>query len=114
MDNCIFCNIIGGKIPSEKIYEDDKVFAFKDISPAAPVHVLIIPKQHIESINDLCEDNAAIIGHIYIAAKKIAMELGIADSGYRIVSNCGRDAGQTVFHIHFHLLGGRKLNWPPG
>ncbi len=114
MDNCIFCNIIQGKIPSQKVYEDDQDFAFKDINPEAPAHVLIIPKKHIESINELDEDNAQVIGHIYVAAKKIAKELGIAESGYRVVANCGRDAGQTVFHIHFHLLGGRNLNWPPG
>jgi histidine triad (HIT) family protein len=114
MDNCIFCSIVEGKIPSKKVYEDDKVFAFWDINPAAPVHVLIIPKQHIESINELDENNMHITGHIYNAAKKIAKELGVSESGYRVVSNCGKDAGQTVFHIHFHLLGGRNLNWPPG
>lgn len=114
MDNCIFCSIIQGKIPSEKVYEDDQVFAFKDINPEAPVHVLIIPKKHIASINELDEDNSQVIGHIYVAAKKIAMELGIAESGYRVVANCGSNAGQTVYHIHFHLLGGRSLNWPPG
>ncbi|MCM0648828.1 histidine triad nucleotide-binding protein [Clostridium swellfunianum] len=114
MDNCIFCSIIQGKIPSQKVYEDDQIFAFKDINPEAPVHVLIIPKKHIASINELDEDNSQVIGHIYGAAKKIAKELGIAESGYRVVANCGSDAGQTVFHIHFHLLGGRSLNWPPG
>jgi histidine triad (HIT) family protein len=114
MDGCIFCSIIEGKIPSKKVYEDDQVFAFWDINPEAPVHVLIIPKQHIESINELNEDNLKVVGHIYNTAKKIAKELGVAESGYRVVSNCGSDAGQTVFHIHFHLLGGRNLSWPPG
>lgn len=114
MENCIFCSIIEGKIPSQKVYEDEYVFAFKDINPEAPVHVLIIPKQHIASINELNEDNAHVVGHIYSAAKNIANELGVAESGYRVVANCGRDAGQTVYHIHFHLLGGRSLKWPPG
>jgi histidine triad (HIT) family protein len=114
MEYCIFCSIIEGKIPSQKVYEDEHVFAFKDINPEAPVHVLIIPKLHISSLNELKEENIYVIGHIYSAAQKIAAELGIADNGYRIVSNCGKDAGQTVYHIHFHLLGGRSLNWPPG
>jgi histidine triad (HIT) family protein len=114
MDNCIFCSIIQGKIPSQKVYEDETLFAFKDISPEAPVHVLIIPKKHIDSINELEESDGFLIAHVFSTAKKIAKELGIAESGYRIVNNCGRDAGQTVKHIHFHLLGGRSLNWPPG
>jgi histidine triad (HIT) family protein len=114
MDNCIFCSIIEGKIPSQKVYEDEHVFAFKDINPEAPVHVLIIPKMHIGSINELEDENLFVIGHIYGAAKRIAKELGVAETGYRVVANCGKDAGQTVFHIHFHLLGGRSLNWPPG
>jgi histidine triad (HIT) family protein len=114
MENCIFCSIIEGKIRSQKVYEDEHVFAFKDISPEAPIHVLIIPKLHISSINELKEENIYVISHIYSATQKIAKEFGIADSGYRVVSNCGKDAGQTVYHIHFHLLGGRSLNWPPG
>ena len=113
MGNCIFCGIIEGKIPSQKVYEDEHVFAFKDINPEAPIHVLIIPKLHISSLNELKEENIYVIGHIYSAAQKIAKELGISNSGYRVVSNCGADAGQTVYHIHFHLLGGRSLNWPP-
>lgn len=114
MENCIFCNIIQGKIPCEKIYEDEQVLSFKDINPEAPVHVLIIPKKHINSINDLKDEDKDIIGHIYTVCKKIAADLGIAENGYRVVTNCGMDAGQTVPHIHFHLLGGRSLNWPPG
>lgn len=114
MNDCIFCKIINGEIPSTKVYEDDKVFAFKDISPEAPVHVLIVPKKHIESTNDLNENNSSIIAHIFTVASKIANEQGIKDSGYRIVNNCGEDGGQTVNHIHFHLLGGRNLSWPPG
>lgn len=113
MENCIFCKILKGEIPSEKVYEDEKVYAFKDINPEAPVHVLIIPKKHISSANELTEENKEVIGDVYYAAQKIAKELGIADKGYRIINNCGEDGGQTVFHIHFHLMGGKKLNWPP-
>ncbi len=109
--DCLFCSIVKGDIPSTKVYEDETVYAFKDINPMAPVHVLIIPKTHTaSSVNDITAENSAVIGHIYEVAAKLAKELGIAESGYRIVSNCGADAGQTVFHIHFHLLGGKKLN----
>lgn len=114
MDNCIFCKIINGEIPSEKVYEDELVLSFRDISPEAPAHVLIIPKKHISSLNELKEEDGEIISHIFIVAKEIAEKLGIANSGYRIVTNCGEDGGQTVSHIHFHLLGGRSLQWPPG
>lgn len=114
MENCIFCKIVKGEIPSNKVYEDEKVLAFKDINPEAPVHVLIIPKNHIGSVNELTEESCDIISYIFIIAKNIAQKLGIADSGYRIVTNCGEDGGQTVGHIHFHLLGGRTLQWPPG
>ncbi|MBQ7033589.1 MAG: histidine triad nucleotide-binding protein [Clostridia bacterium] len=112
--DCLFCKIINGEIPSNKVYEDEKVYAFHDISPAAPVHVLIIPKVHISSANALTEENAAVVGHIFVVAAKIAAQLGIAENGYRIVNNCGEDGGQTVPHLHFHLLGGRSLQWPPG
>ena len=112
--DCIFCNIIKGEIPSSKVYENDKIYAFNDISPVAPVHVLIIPKEHIESINDLSEKNANLISDVMLAAKEIAAQLGVSESGYRVVTNCGQAAGQTVNHIHFHLLGGRDLAWPPG
>ncbi|MBE7062546.1 MAG: histidine triad nucleotide-binding protein [Ruminococcaceae bacterium] len=112
--DCLFCKIINGEIPSNKVYEDEKVYAFHDISPAAPVHVLIIPKVHISSANALTEENAAVVGHIFAVAAKIAAQLGIAENGYRIVNNCGEDGGQTVPHLHFHLLGGRSLQWPPG
>ena len=110
MDNCIFCKIVAGEIPCSKVYEDDTVLAFNDIAPTAKTHVVIIPKEHILSgANDLTAENAGIIGRIYLAAKKIAADTGLADTGYRIVNNCGQDGGQTVFHIHFHLLGGEKL-----
>lgn len=112
--NCLFCKIIKGEIPSAKVYEDDKVYAFRDIEPQAPVHILIIPKAHIASANELTEENASIVGHIFAVAAKIAKEEGIAEGGYRIVNNCGEDGGQTVKHLHFHMLGGRSLAWPPG
>ncbi len=108
--DCLFCSIIKGEIPSTKVYEDETVYAFKDINPMAPVHVLIVPKQHISSVNEVTEENSAVIAHIYEVAAKLAKELGISESGYRVVSNCGADAGQTVFHLHFHILGGKKLN----
>ena len=112
--DCLFCKIVAGDIPSAKVYEDDKVLAFRDIEPQAPVHVLIIPKEHIASANELNEENASVVGHIYAVAAKIAKEEGIAEGGYRIVNNCGVDGGQTVGHLHFHMLGGRSLAWPPG
>ena len=107
--DCIFCEIVKGNIPSKKVYEDDSVYAFYDISPMAPVHVLIIPKQHIASVNEVTSENGAVIAHIYEVAAKLAKELGISEDGYRIVTNCGKNAGQTVFHLHFHLLGGTQL-----
>jgi len=114
MDNCIFCNIIDGGIKAKILYEDDDVLAFKDLSPQAPLHALIIPKTHIATINDLETSNADVISKLYLAAKKIATDEGYADDGYRVVMNCGESAGQTVFHLHLHLLAGRALNWPPG
>ena len=109
MDNCIFCKIIVGEIPSAKVYEDDKILAFKDINPQAPVHVLILPKQHIACANDIDTANAEVVAHIFGKAGDIAEHLGIYDSGYRIINNCGSDGGQTVGHLHFHLLGGKNL-----
>lgn len=114
MEECIFCKIIKGEIPSKKIYEDDKVLAFYDISPEAPVHFLVIPKEHIASANELTKENASVISHIFLIINKIVSELGISESGYRIVNNTGEEGGQTVHHMHFHVLGGRSLNWPPG
>ncbi len=112
--DCLFCKIAAGDIPSAKVYEDDLVYAFRDIEPQAPVHILIIPKEHIASANEITEENASIVGHIFAVAAKIAKDEGIADGGYRIVNNCGQDGGQTVGHLHFHMLGGRSLQWPPG
>lgn len=111
--DCLFCKIIGGEIPSNKVYEDDTVFAFKDIDPQAPVHILIVPKEHIASAKDINETNSAVVAHIFEVAAKIAKEEGL-DDGYRIVNNCGDSAGQTVKHLHFHLMGGREFTWPAG
>ena len=106
MNNCLFCKIINGEIQSKKVFENDKVYAFYDIAPQAPVHVVIVPKTHIESANDITKSNSNIISDIYEAIPEIARITGVNESGYRIVNNCGKDAGQTVFHIHFHLIGG--------
>jgi len=113
-NDCIFCKIIKKQIPCEMLYEDDKVIVFKDISPQAPVHVVIVPKQHISDLNCLEQENSDIVGHIFMVAKKVVKTLDIAEPGYRIVMNCGEQGGQSVQHIHFHLLGGRMLQWPPG
>ncbi len=112
--DCLFCKIINGEIPSTKLYEDDTVYAFADIAPQAPVHIIIIPKEHIASGNELTDDNAGVVGHIFAVAAKLAKEQGFAEKGWRIVNNCGEDGGQTVGHLHFHLLAGRNLGWPPG
>ena len=114
MSDCLFCKIAKGEIPSEKIYEDDKVYAFYDINPEAPTHFLVIPKEHIESANELNDNNIDIVSHIFKVINKLVVELKIADAGYRIINNCGEDGGQTVKHLHFHVIGGRSLNWPPG
>lgn len=111
--DCLFCKIINGGIPSNKVYEDDTVFAFRDIAPQAPTHILIIPKQHIRSAAEIDESNSAVISHIFEVAAKIAKQEGL-DDGFRIVNNCGDIAGQTVKHLHFHLMGGREFTWPAG
>jgi histidine triad (HIT) family protein len=109
MNDCIFCKIVKGDIPSKKAYEDELVYAFHDIAPAAPVHVLVIPKEHVlAGVDEVTEDNAAIVAHIFTVIPKIAKELGLT-GGYRVVSNIGADAGQTVRHIHFHIIGGAAL-----
>ena len=110
--DCIFCKIANGEIPCKKVYEDKNVIAFHDLDPQAPTHVLIIPKMHIGSAMEINKENSGIIGHIYEVAAKISRDLGL-ENGFRIVNNCGEDGGQTV-HIHFHLLGGRSMKWPPG
>ena len=114
MSDCIFCKIIAGDIPSKVVYEDDHVLAFRDLNPEAPTHVLVIPKTHISTINDISESQAELVGRMYLAAKKVAEIEGIAEEGYRTVMNCNARAGQTVFHIHLHVLGGRDMRWPPG
>lgn len=114
MESCIFCKIASGEIPCRKVYEDESVLAFYDLEPQAPVHILLIPKQHIVSVADLTEENKDVAAHILVIAAKLASHLGIAESGYRIATNVGKDGGQTVQHLHFHLLGGRSMSWPPG
>jgi histidine triad (HIT) family protein len=114
MSNCLFCRIVAGDIPAKIAYEDEDVIAFHDINPQAPLHVLIIPRKHIATINDIAPEDAALVGKLFLAAKQIAANAGYAENGYRVTMNCGADAGQTVFHIHLHLLAGRELGWPPG
>lgn len=112
--DCLFCKIVAGEIPSQKVYEDDQILAFRDISPAAPVHILFIPKQHIENTNSLTSDHGALIGHIFATIPEVMRAEGVADSGYRVVANTNPNGGQTVYHLHFHVLGGRPMTWPPG
>jgi len=114
MKDCIFCKIINNEIPSKKVYEDENILAFEDINPKAPVHILIIPKEHFASLNEIPEDKKDIISELMLTAKKIAAIMNIDERGYRIVLNTGKDSGQEVSHIHFHLLGGRRMTWPPG
>lgn len=111
--DCLFCKIVEGTIPSEKVFEDEFIYVFKDVNPEAPVHLLIVPKKHITSVDYLEEKDKGLIGHIFLVAKNLAKEFKL-DNGYRIVNNTGEDGGQSVKHLHFHLLGGRSLNWPPG
>lgn len=108
-NDCIFCKIVAGEIPATRVYEDEHVLAFNDINPVAPVHVLVIPKRHLSSVNDLRAEDSALLGHLFQACQYVAKEKGIAGSGYRVVTNAGSDSGQVVFHLHFHVIGGRKL-----
>ena len=108
MDNCLFCKIIAGEIPGNTVYEDDTVYAFRDIAPQAPTHILVVPKEHIGSVGEITGENSAVVAHIFEVIPRIAEKEGLT-SGYRVVSNCGADAGQTVRHLHFHILGGRVL-----
>ncbi|MFC4076742.1 histidine triad nucleotide-binding protein [Salinithrix halophila] len=114
MTECLFCGIVEGSIPSEKVYEDEHVIAFKDIHAQAPVHILVIPKKHIPSVQQIGEGEGMLLGRIFSVINRLAKEHGLSERGYRIVNNCGEEGGQTVHHIHFHLLGGRALTWPPG
>lgn len=109
MENCIFCKIIKGEIPSEKVYEDEDVLAFKDINPAAPIHILVIPKKHVKSLLELEDEDYELVGKIQKVINKLAHQLNIEEEGYRVIVNCGKDAGQEVMHLHYHLLAGRKL-----
>jgi len=112
--NCLFCKILAGDIPADIVHESDSAIAFRDINPQAPTHVVIIPRKHIATINDISTDDNAIVGSLYSAAREIAAAEGLSEDGYRTVMNCNEAAGQTVFHIHLHLLGGRTFSWPPG
>jgi histidine triad (HIT) family protein len=112
--DCLFCKILAGDIPADVIYESESAIAFRDINPQAPTHVLVIPRKHISTINDIEEADRALVGDLYLAAQEIAAAEGMAESGYRAVMNCNEGAGQSVFHIHLHVLGGRPLTWPPG
>ena len=112
--DCLFCKILDGDIPADIVHETSSTIAFRDINPQAPTHVLIIPRRHIATINDLDSDDRELVGDLYVAAKEIAAAEGIAEDGYRAVMNCNAGAGQSVFHIHLHVLGGRGLDWPPG
>ncbi|MBS0349775.1 MAG: histidine triad nucleotide-binding protein [Proteobacteria bacterium] len=111
---CVFCKIINRELPANLVYEDDQVVAFPDIHPKAPHHLLIIPKRHIATLNDITEQDTALAGHLLQVAKKLAVQLAIAEQGYRVLMNCNEGGGQAVFHIHLHLLGGRMMHWPPG
>ena len=114
MSDCLFCNINKGDIPAEKVYDNDEVFAIKDINPQAPIHFLIIPKKHFSTVLEIQEEDHELIGSIYSIANWLAKDNGLDQTGFRVVVNCGAEAGQSVFHIHYHLLGGRFFKWPPG
>jgi histidine triad (HIT) family protein len=114
MSDCLFCKMASGAIPVKKVYEDDALFAIEDINPVAPIHILIIPKQHLANALELAPENDQLIGSVHRVAAQLARERGVAEDGFRLVNNTNAGAGQSVFHIHFHLLAGRKLGWPPG
>ena len=114
MSDCLFCKILDGEIPCDKVFENDEVIAFRDVNPQAPTHILVIPRKHISTVNDLTVDDKNIVAEMILSAQMVAKQEGIEDSGYRLVMNCNEGAGQTVFHIHLHILGGRGMNWPPG
>ena len=111
---CLFCRIMAGEIPASKVYEDDHSFAFRDVNPQAPTHVLLIPKKHIRSLDEASAEDHAVLGHLLLIAPQIARQEGVADNGFRVVVNTGADAGQSVWHIHLHIMGGRPMAWPPG
>ena len=113
-DNCLFCKIVAGQIPSTQVYSDEHIVAFRDISPVAPQHILLIPRKHIQSVAALTAQDSELMGHLLLSAKKIATDEGFAESGFRCVLNTGEDGGQSVAHLHLHLLAGRQMSWPPG
>lgn len=115
MSDCIFCRIVEQAIPATRLYEDDQCLAFEDVNPQAPVHALVVPKRHIASVQDLADgEDTQLLGHLLLTCSQVAAQKGIVASGYRVVTNSGREAGQTVFHLHLHVLGGRPMSWPPG
>lgn len=114
MEDCVFCKIINRESPVEKIYEEDDIIVFNDINPQAPIHILLVPKEHFNSLNEIPEEKKDILSRILLRARQIAHEKGIGNKGYRIVLNTAKESGQSVFHIHFHLMGGRRMTWPPG
>ncbi len=114
MENCIFCKIAAGEIPADIVYQDESVVAFRDLNPQAPTHILVVPRKHVATLNDLEMDDECLVGRMYGAVREIAVGEGLADPGYRTVINCNEAGGQAVFHVHLHLLGGRMMHWPPG
>lgn len=114
MSECLFCKIARGEIPCDTVYENDQVIAFRDLNPQAPTHVLVIPRKHISTVNDLTVEDKDVVGEMFLAAKSVAAHDGLAEDGYRLIMNCNKGAGQSVFHIHLHVLGGRAMSWPPG
>lgn len=114
MSDCLFCKIVAGQIPAKKAHEDELCVGFHDINPQAPTHLLFIPKKHLSTANDIAREERELVGHLTFTAAQVAKQLGVAEAGYRLVMNCNRDGGQTVFHLHLHLLAGRSLQWPPG
>ena len=114
MTDCLFCKMVSGEIAPDKVFESDDVLAFRDINPQAPTHVLVVPKRHVATLNDLDDESAGLVGKMALAAAEVARREGFAEQGYRTIINCNADGGQTVFHIHLHLLGGRVMGWPPG
>jgi len=114
MADCLFCKMVAGEIKPDSVFEDDELLAFRDVNPQAPMHVLVIPKTHIPTVNDLTPEHTGLVGRMYLAAQKIAADEGVAEPGYRLVMNCNSEAGQSVYHIHLHVLGGRPMAWPPG
>jgi len=111
---CLFCRIVAGEVPSDRVLEDERIVAFRDVAPRAPTHILLVPREHIPSVRELTEDDGALLGHLFVSAQALAVREGIADAGYRLVANVGAWGGQSVAHLHLHLLGGRAMMWPPG